>query len=421
VIINKETKKIEDSRKLWDYPWKYAESFIIAIEILVLGILVEVFTKGRGISFPGLPYNLYIILVFAAILIFLHIKYKDSPTVKWISSIPAAISSISIYALLVLLLGFIPQSENESSKFLYYSGLSHVKNSWPFVLIQFYFLTVLGMVTLRRIIPFKFKNLGFFLNHFGLWITLLAAGLGSSDLQRLSMNLYEDGNTYNTAVAPNGIVYKMPFSIKLIKFDVVQYNPKLAIVNAQTSKYILGNAKLQPFVEKGLETEMANWKIKVLDYIPLALTHNGAIYASDSVGSFPAAYVYAKNVVTGDTARGWIASGSFMINPVYLLLKGTDVLVLSPPEPKKYSSQLIVYTDSKPADTAVLEVNKPYSIRNWDIYQTGFDESMGKWSTLSVVEAVNDPWLPIVYFGIALLFSGALYLFWIGKDKKEKI
>ena len=53
------------------------------------------------------------------------------------------------------------------------------------------------------------------------------------------------------------------------------------------------------------------------------------------------------------------------------------------------------------------------------IYQQSYDETMGKWSKLSVINAVRDPWLPVVYFGIFLLIAGAVYLFWIGREIKD--
>ena len=420
MILPNENNVKEGPGKLWDYPWKYAESFIIAIEILIVGFVVEIVTGGKGIVIPGIPLNIYIIFIFAAVLLFVHIRYRESPAVVWISSIPAAISAISVYALLIMFMGFISQDSQEPSKFLRYTGLSHVKSSWPFVLLQFYFLTTLGMVTLRRAIPFRKKNIGFLLNHFGLWLTLLAAGLGSSDLKRLTINLLEDGKINNIAVSQNGEMYKMPFSLKLLDFNVVQYNPKLAVVDVETNKYIMGTAKTLPFVSKYLVTDLAGWHIKVEDYLPQALYLNGNIIESDSVGSNPAAFVFATNATTGDTVKGWITSGSFAVNPSYLMLKGPEFLALTPPEPQKFCSKLIVYKDSLSFDTVTLEVNKPYTVKGWKIYQVGYDENKGKWSTLSVLEAINDPWLPVVYLGIASLLCGALYLFWIGKDKKEK-
>jgi hypothetical protein len=280
VLDSNRNKKSEGARKLWDYPWKYTESFIIAIEILIAGFLVEIVSGGKGMTIPGMPINIYIILVFFAILLFLHICYKELPAIAWLSSIPAAISAISIYALMVLLLGFIPQEIQGTSKILDYTGLSHVKSSWPFILIQFYLLTSLGMVTLKRAIPFKKKNIGFLLNHFGLWLTLLAAGLGSADLKRLSINTYEDETITNIASAQNGELYQMPFSLKLLDFDVVQYDPRLAVVDIETKKYIFGKAKSLPFAAKNIEAEMANWKIKVLEYLPSALQSYGIIKES---------------------------------------------------------------------------------------------------------------------------------------------
>ena len=66
-----------------------------------------------------------------------------------------------------------------------------------------------------------------------------------------------------------------------------------------------------------------------------------------------------------------------------------------------------------------LEVNKPYKYQGWKLYQLSYDDTMGKWSNLSVIEAVRDPWLPLVYTGILLLLAGAAYLFWIGREIKE--
>jgi hypothetical protein len=411
--------QLNADRKLWEHPWKYTESFIIAMEILLTGVIVEIVSGGKGVIIPAFPFNALLILCYLSILLFIRLKYGGLPVVEWLSGIPAAISSISMYALLILLLGFIPQNIQESSNFFDLLGISHIKNSWPFLFVQCYFLIVLGMVILRRAIPFKKRNIGFLMNHFGLWLTLVAAGMGSADLKRLTINLLEDGKENNVAVSSQGEMYKVPFTLKLLDFDVVQYPPKLAIVNVETGKYLMGNVKSFPFAEKNLETEISDWHINVVDFIPQAMFFGNTIQASDSVGSNPAAYIFARNNVTGDTVRGWVSSGSYSIHPSYLLLKAPDVLILTLPEPKKFSSKLIVYKDTLKADTVTIEVNKPYSVNGWKIYQQGYDENKGKWSTLSVLEVVNDPWLPIVYVGIVLLFMGALYLFWIGKNKKQ--
>lgn len=407
------------NRQLWTHPWKYAESFIITFNILILGFAIEAVSGGAGVKTPGYPVNIFVIIGFAVMLTFLYIRFRSSAIIKWLSGVPAAISAILVYAILVLLLGFIPQDMAQPSAFLKISGLWHVKNSWPFLLIEIYFLIILGCVTLRRAIPFKVKNIGFLLNHFGLWLTLLAAGLSSSDLQRLSIELYEGEKESNMAMSAKGEKYELPFSIKLLDFNIIEYNPKMGVFDINTGKFLMGKDQTMPFIEPNMETTLGEWHLKVLQYIPQAFYVKGKLEATKNEAGYPAALVFAKNIHSGDTARGWVSTGSIMLHPDYLALKGSEYLILNAPDPKKFYSKIVVYKDAKTSDTAQIEVNKPYSIGGWSLYQSGYNEQMRKWSNLSIIQAVRDPWLPVVYIGIFMLLAGAVYMFWIGKDKKE--
>jgi len=79
---------------------------------------------------------------------------------------------------------------------------------------------------------------------------------------------------------------------------------------------------------------------------------------------------------------------------------------------------VILTTKDGMKHNAVLEVNKPVNISGWKLYQISYDEKLGSWSKLSVIEAVRDPWLPVVYFGIFLLLTGTLYMLWMGAKVK---
>ena len=105
--------------------------------------------------------------------------------------------------------------------------------------------------------------------------------------------------------------------------------------------------------------------------------------------------------------------------PRQLTLDINHQLVMTRPEPAKYSSEIILNSPGEAGLAVTLEVNKPYSIKGWKLYQLSYDDSMGRWSSLSVIEAVRDPWLPLVYTGIFLLLAGAAYLFWVGREIKE--
>ena len=93
---------------------------------------------------------------------------------------------------------------------------------------------------------------------------------------------------------------------------------------------------------------------------------------------------------------------------------------MSNPEPRRYASVIDIYTEDGKNEQAEVEVNKPYSINGWKIYQLSYDEEMGKWSTYSVFELVLDPWLPVVYIGIYLLLVGAVGIFLIASSKRKE-
>ena len=54
------------------------------------------------------------------------------------------------------------------------------------------------------------------------------------------------------------------------------------------------------------------------------------------------------------------------------------------------------------------------------MYQLSYDETKGKWSTVSVFELVRDPWLPVVYAGILMLLLGSVCLFIQAPGNKEE-
>jgi len=400
-------------------PWGYSESFFAAFEIMIIGFIVEIFLKGRGVKTPHFPNNMLLVLVLTIILVIAHFRFRHKSLVKWLSSVPCSVSAISVYALLILLLGFIPQQE-EKAGWLQITGLNHLKNSWPFLFIQFYLLISLGLVVLRRGIPFRVKNLGFFLNHLGLWITLLAAGLGSGDLKRVTIDLYENRNFSNIGILADQSRYILPFNMKLLDFNMTLYNPKIAVADRSRGEILQKHGETLPLISTGFETKLIDWNVRVTDYIPFAVKTDSGYRQSDQPGSMSVAYLETRNLISGDTVSGWVASGSLIFEPRYLDLGRSRLLILTEPEPRKFESLMVLKDARGIADTIKLEVNKPYRFRGWKLYQFSYDTPMGKYSTLSVIEAVKDPWLPLVYTGILMLLGGAVYLFWLGRGIRSE-
>lgn len=108
-----------------------------------------------------------------------------------------------------------------------------------------------------------------------------------------------------------------------------------------------------------------------------------------------------------------------MYDAEYIWLDGRNVLIMTYPEPKKYQSHVAARTMVDEPREFYIEVNKPPTIAGWKLYQMSYDQSRGKWSELSVLEIVKDPWLPVVYLGFIMLFAGAVYIFFMGKELRE--
>ncbi len=131
----------------------YRQGFLIGFIIIATGFLFDGISGGRGIALPTWPMNLYVVLSFALILVFLHFYYRDLKTVKWLSRVPASISAIVLFTLLTLIMGMTKQNNPEASEFMKLTGLDHLQNSYAFILSGFYLLTCLGLVILRRVHP----------------------------------------------------------------------------------------------------------------------------------------------------------------------------------------------------------------------------------------------------------------------------
>lgn len=403
-------KRIEKSRLRKEYE----QGFLISLVIIIIGVLLEWMTKGEGTGLPAWPLNAQVGVSFIIILLFIHFYYREMKTFKWLSRVPAAVSSISLFTLLVLIMGLTSQDNPDASNILKYTGISHVRNSYVFLLSGLFLLTSLGLVILRRATPFNFKNIGFLFNHMGLWIIVFAGSLGAGDMKRLSIYVNE-GETVWYGYDDRQRPVEVPFMLKLIDFSMEEFNPKLAYVRSSDLSFpddVKNNLRL---IEEGKEIEVGGWNVEVTE---LQMTSRrdiaGYIFSADTT-AIPAAKVKATNPVSGKSVSGWISCGSSLHPPEFLVLDEMHSLAMTFPEPKTYNSLIEISTKDGESFQSDLQVNKPVKISGWDLYQISYDTSKGKWSRLSVIEAIKDPWLVVVYIGIFMVLAGALYMFWLGK------
>lgn len=106
--------------------------------------------------------------------------------------------------------------------------------------------------------------------------------------------------------------------------------------------------------------------------------------------------------------------------PIAITLKQFIMETYDDGSPKRFASDIIIYTKNGDSRQATVDVNKPVEVNGWKIYQYGYDTAMGAESQFSILELVRDPWLPYVYTGIYMMLFGALTMFIFGVRRKKQ-
>lgn len=397
--------------------WKYSEGSFIVLAIIVLGFVMQIIFKGEIIRPAQYPWTMLIGIVFTIGLAVIYFSFRKRRIIKWLCSVYAALPAILGFTGLVIIMGLTKQSQSNEREIIEILGLNNMIKSWPFILINLYLIVILGLVTFNRLKVFNIRNIGFFLNHFGLYLVLVSTTLASSDIQRISMNCYENQTEW-IGTDDKGNKHELPFAIKLIDFEIDEFMPKVAIVNNKNGQ--LAESKGKPLVEV-LDSQLikiGNYAITTEKFIAYSGKLGEKYYPVNEPGASPSAYIKIRNNKNNSDIKGWLSSGSYSMQPEALKIDDNYSLVMLPAEARKFSSKINILTKSGKNINTIIEVNKPFSIDGWKIYQLSYNKDLGRWSDLSVLEFVRDPWLPAVYSGVFLMMVGAGFIFFYGKPKE---
>ena len=105
--------------------------------------------------------------------------------------------------------------------------------------------------------------------------------------------------------------------------------------------------------------------------------------------------------------RAMAQGGEIKELPVAIELKKFIMESYENGSPKRFASEIQVLTQSGKNIHTTIDVNKPFEVDGWKIYQYGYDTQRGAQSQISILEFVRDPWLPVVYIGIFMMLIGA--------------
>jgi len=404
-------------RRWFQTPWEFRESVLFTASALVAGFFIEFATSGRGLVLPRLPVNAIALSLFAALILSIGLGFRNSPIVKWFGSIPLGLSLIFAIALLSLIGGIVPQDAVSSGSLATRSGFNHIFSSWPFALTIILFLANLGLSLSWKLVPFSMKNIQFILFHAGFWIALSCGIFGSSDLQRLIIPV-EEGKAGNLGYTMgSNTPQQLPFSVFLHDFSLEEYAPQLLLYDPHNDKLLMNKSQAVIEVRKGATASWEGLDVLVLDYIPFALPGEKGIPQPAEIST---GIPYAKIRISAASVQQetWISTGSPILRPDAATL-GNLFLIMVPGTPKSFRSAVTVQDSQGHELMANLEVNKPVKFMDWKLYQMGYDEKAGRWSKLSLIEGIRDPWLPAVYLGFFMIMAGNILFFWNGIKRTE--
>lgn len=442
---------------MWNKPYTLKEGTAIVAGLLVTGGLLQVTLGPLEWGLFAWPANFITLILFVFLLIVAYLLRKRSYFCLFMSTMQAAIPAIAAAAILTLIMGVTKQVA-EGKRPMDPVGLTKMLSFWPFILVYVWMTAILGEVTINQIARFSWRRFPTLVSHVGLFLILTCGTLGSADMLRVKMYC-ETGQPEWRGLDAFNNVHQLPVAIQLEKFTIDEYPPKLMLID-KTGRPLPQDKPENLLVDNGMKSgQLLDCKIDILkridNAVPVMLSkmigkmpegmmgnirmdslgqarNKDGYIASDASGSACALLVRVtigvnangssdSNLIKGhkEVVTGWITSGSYLFPYQALRLKDGRMLAMPNREPRRFASLVNIYTQSGQNIQTEIEVNKPFTIEGWKIYQLSYNEQMGKWSNLSVFELVTDPWLPVVYIGIFMLLIGAVGMFLTASRKKE--
>lgn len=416
---------------MWKQPYTLREGIAIILGLFVTGEILQLTIGPIDWKLFMWPANIIVLAIFVLLLVTVFMFRSRSYFCRFMTTMQAAVPAIAAAALLTIVMGLTRQvAEGHVAQDIF--GITSMLTFWPFVLVYVWMTAIVMEVALLQIKHLSRRTFPVALSHIGLFIVLSCGTLGSADMQRVKMYC-EQGKPEWRGLDEKNNVHELPLAIELIKFTIDEYPPKLMVIDASgqpVPRKKPDNLLVDSLFQSG---DIQGWHVTLLkridnavpavlakmagnmpsemlgqirmDSVGVKLNKDGFV-ATKSPGSACALYVEAKK---GEkNIRGWVSSGSYQFAYQGLKLPDGIELVMPPREPSRFASDVLVYTPDGDSSPATIEVNHPFTINGWKVYQLSYNEQMGKWSNLSVFELVRDPWLPIVYIGIFLLALGAL-------------
>ena len=408
---------------MFEKKWGMKDGFTIGIGIIVIGLVLQFSVGAVDWSLLRWPVNIIIMTIFAVAAVVFYALRSRIHILRFLATMPCAVPALILTALITIVMGLTRQVPDgqQATDFL---GITRMLSFWPFVLLYVYVALILSQVVIMQLLHFKWRKLPSLVSHLGLLVALQTATLGSADMQRLTMTVNKNNPESRVYDSNTGAAKQLNISIQLKDFTIDEYPPKLMYYDEVSGVMLPEDNPATLLIDGGFNGgTLQGWNIEVDRVLDEAhpITAGDSTYYEEwhETGAVTAIHLKATAQEGGHSMEGWVTAGSYLYP--YQLLKVTEhqYIIMAEREPQRYVSKVEIVTESGKHEEADILVNQPYSTMGWKIYQLSYDVDRGKWSEISVLELVRDPWLPYVYTGIYMMIAGAVMLLFTAQRRKQ--
>lgn len=256
------------------------------------------------------PLNVLMFFIYIGLLYFFFLFRYKIYVISWMSHYSSALAALTWTLLLTLFLGLIRQNVGSCDTSKYF-GIRNLLSNWSFVSVYVWLTTVLGLVILKRLAIFSWRDIPFLLNHLGLFIVMVCGTLGNADVKELRMRSQLKKVEWR-AMNEQSRMCRLPFSVELLDFKIEEYPSKLVLLDMETGEISEENIEAEIGEESG---ELSGWEIQVEKVLPKAecdIICDSVYVSSKEYGATSALYVKARNILQNETKKGWVSCGNFM-------------------------------------------------------------------------------------------------------------
>lgn len=391
----------------WLTRWSYAQATALVGGLCGAAWAAQAVAGTLAVALPPPPWNWTVACgPFLALAVARWLRPR-SLLLDNLGGIPVAVLSLVALALFASPVAIWKEGP-EAPAWLASLGLAHPLSTLPFAVALALVMANLALCTARRLQRREPGWIRFAVLHTGLLTVLAAGAAGTASLERARVVLTE-GAGFSALADRGGRPLALPVELALDDFVLESFPPRAAVARMRPGGWDVVTA--ETFLGPDARVAVAGLTLAVREWLPGAAVIDGRPTAFAETGAGPAARVAVTAADGGALGEGWLHAPSAYGEPLFLALPDGRALMMEAPRPRRFASRLRVREGGveRPYE---LVVNRPLHAGGWVFYQTSYDERLGAASRTSVLEAVEDRSLPVVYVGIFLVLAGIAAHLW---------